>query len=129
MTAIIKSWPGFFDRKRVLEVFTHPWADFYFTLGRGKPSKPIDELYYTHNGRILGHFKIREIVRNEGQLPKLTSITGETSEWQIKLGNYVAICEPPFVPLEEKLMYEGFRGWRYFAIDEYRGSLDSQVRL
>ena len=129
MADIIKTWPGFMARSRVLEAFTSPWPIFYFTLGRGKPAQEIEKLYWTHKSRIIGHFKITSIVRNAGQLPKLKSITGEFSEWQIKPDAWVAICNPPFYPLEEKLFYMGFRGWRYFALDTYRGSLDAKVRL
>lgn len=130
MSAIIKTWPSFMPYKKVMEVFTHDWGNFYFTLGRGKPAQEIQELWYTHRGRILGHFNVSTIVRNLGNnLPKLRSITGEVSEWQIKLMNWVAVCGPPFHPLEEKLYYEPFRGWRYFNLEKHRGTLDAKVRL
>jgi hypothetical protein len=129
MTSIIKTWPANMPRSRVLEVFTHDWGSFYFTLGRGLPRITPDTLFFTHRGRILGHFKISEIVRNEGQLPKLRSLFGETSEWQIRRDAIVAICDPPFVRLEEKLFYAGFRGFRYFDLDSHRGSLDSKIML
>ena len=130
MTAIIKTWPSFMPQKRVLEAFNNEWGgQLYFTLGRGKPKQKIDQIYFTHCSRILGHFDIVKIVRNEGQLPKLRRISGEESEWQIKPDSYVAICEPPFHLLEERLYYSGFRGYRYFSIEEYRNSLDAKVRL
>jgi hypothetical protein len=126
--AIIKTWPAFMPAKRVLEVFQHDWVRFYFTIGRGKPSKPIDSLFYTHQGRIIGHFKIAEIVQNVGQLPRLRSISGETSEWQIKRDHWVAVCDPPFVRLKERLYYSGFRGFRYFDLAKHRGSIEAKVR-
>jgi len=130
MNAIIKTWPSFMERHKVLEVFHHDWGHFYFTLGKGKPAKPIAFLYYTHRGQIIGHFQIDRIVQNRGDnLPKLHSISGEVSEWQIKLMNWVAICRPPFYGLEDRLFYSGFRGWRYFSIEDYRGTLDAKVRL
>lgn len=131
MAAIIRTWPAWMPPRKVLEVFTHDWGNFYFTLGRGKPALETlpDEIWFTHRGRILGHFKISKIVRNEGQLPKLRSLSGEASEWQIKPDNWVAICEPPFIRLKEKLYFTGFRGWRYFDLAKHRGSLDSKVQL
>ena len=129
MTAILKTWPAFMPPKKVLEVFTHDWGRFYFTLGRGCPKRTPEYLYYTHRGRIIGHFWIEEIVQNVGQLPKLRSISGEESEWQIKGDAWVAICPPPFYRLKERLYHEGFRGWRYFDIEEYRGLISSKVRI
>jgi len=116
-------------RSRVLEVFTDPWPTFYFTLGRGKPSRPVEQLYFTHRGEIIGSFKITMIVRSEGQLPKLCSITNRESEWQIKPDNYVAICDPPFAPLEDRVYHPGFRGWHYFDLCRYRETLDAKVRI
>jgi hypothetical protein len=126
---IIKTWPAQFTPRHVLEVFTHDWGEFYFTLGCGKPKQEIARLWYTHRGRILGSFKIDRIVIQDGSLPRLRSITGEFSEWQIKPDNWVAICPPPFTRLKEKLYYSGFRGWRYFDLEEWRGSLESKVQL
>ncbi len=128
-SAIIKTWPAFMPIRKTLEVFNHDWVNFYFTLGRGRPSRMIGLLYFTHRGRILGHFEICDVVQNIGQLPKLRSLSGETSEWQIKLDRWVAICQPPFRRLKEKLYYEGFRGWRYFDLAAHRGTLDSMVQL
>lgn len=130
MTAILKTWPAFMEREHTLEVFTHKWAVFYFTLGRGRPRKAEpDQLYYTHRGEIIGHFAIKEIVQNVGQLPKLTAIDGTESEWQIKGDAWVAICPPPFHRLQEEIFHEGFRGWRYFDLDAYRGTLGGKVRI
>lgn len=129
MTAIIKTWPAGMRPRRVIEAFTHDWGRFYFTIGRGKPKQKIDELFYTHRGLILGHFRISEIVQNAGQLPKLRSISGETSEWQIKPDSWVAICDPPFHSLKERLFYESFRGFRYFDLAAHRGSMESKVRI
>jgi hypothetical protein len=128
-SAILKTWPAFMPPKKVLQVFSHEWGRFYFTLGRGKPQRPIDQLWYTHRGRILGYFCIGEIVQNVGQLPKLRAIDGTESEWQIRGDAWVAICPPPFLRLREKLYHEGFRGWRYFDLDAYRGTTASKVRI
>lgn len=129
MRDLIKTWPGFMDRRKVIAIFTHPWPDFYFTLGRGKPKDAVDRLYFTHGGKILGSFKIDEIKRNDGSLPKLRSIEDQVSEWQIKPDHYVAICRAPFVRLTDRLYYPGFRGFRYFDVEAYRGSMDSKVRV
>lgn len=129
MTAILKTWPAFMPAKKVLEVFGHDWGHFYFTLGRGRPKVTPSELWYTHHGRILGWFTIGEIVQNVGQLPKLCSLSGEESPWQIKGDRWVAICPPPFHRISERLYHESFRGWRYFDIEKHRGTLSAKVRL
>lgn len=129
MTAIIKTWPALMHPRKVREVFTHDWGNFYFTLGKGKPKDQPTQIWFTHRGRILGFFLISKIVQNDGSLPKLRSLSDVESEWQIKLDNWVAVCEPPFFPLEERVFHEGFRGWRYFSLDSYRKTLDAKVRL
>jgi hypothetical protein len=130
MAAIIRTWPAFMPRNKVLEVFQHDWGEFYFTLGRGKPSQQIDFLYWTHRGEILGSFPIDRIVRNLGDnLPRLRSISGEVSEWQIKLMNWVAICKPPFIRAPEPTFYSAFRGWRYFDFAAHVASPYAKVRL
>lgn len=118
------------SREKVLEIFNHPWAEFYFTLGRGKPQNTPEELWYTHRGEIIGFFKVREIVRNLGDnLPKLESISGETSEWQIKLMNWVAICPHPFFEAPERTFMTAFRGWHYFDWKQHVGDVYSKVRV
>ena len=129
MGAIIKTWPAFMLPKKVLQVFTHDWGNFYFTLGRGKPQRPIEQIYFTHRGRILGYFDITRIVINDGSLPKLRSLSNIESEWQIKDDRWVAICGPPFHALSEKLYHEGFRGWHYFDLEEHRGDLSAKIRI
>lgn len=130
MSAIIKTWPAFMSSRKVLEVFTHDWGQFYFTLGRARPKDTaVSELFYTHRGRILGHFDIGAIVQNAGQLPRLRSISGETSEWQIRMDAWVAICNPPIHRLKEKLYMPGFRGWHYFSLDSYRGTMEAKIPI
>jgi hypothetical protein len=127
--AILKTWPAFMPPKRVREAFTHDWGRFYFVIGRGKPKRAIDRLFFTHRGVILGHFEIAEIVQNAGQLPRLRSISGETSEWQIRGDSWVAICDPPFHFLQERVCHSGFRGFRYFDLQAYRRTWESKVRI
>jgi hypothetical protein len=131
VAAILKTLPTFFARGRIHEFLATPFSNFFFTLGRGRPQRPdpVTEIYFTHNGVLLGHFDITEIVQNKGQLPLLTTLDGRPSEWQIKPDRWVAVCRPPFHPIKEKIFHSGFRGWRYFDLDAYRGSLDSKVRL
>src|SRR6266566_4279685 len=101
------------DSRHTLRVFTHPWGRFYFSLGRGRPKQPVERIFFTHRGRILGHFAVSALVQNTGQLPKLRSLNDEESEWQIKGDAWVAICAPPFERLKARVYHEGFRGWRY----------------
>ena len=121
------------DRKKVLEVFSHDWGEFYFTLGRAKPTREVQRLWYTHQGQVIGSFQINRIVINDGTLPKLRSITGEVSEWQIKPDSWVAICKPPFTRLRrsrtERVYHDGFRGWRYFDFDQYAQTPESRYRV
>lgn len=138
MTAILKTLPTMFARGKINKFLSAPFSNFYFTLGRGRPKRwdlitgglvVVTEIYFTHNGVILGHFDITEIVQNKGQLPLLTTLGGEPSEWQIKPDRWVAVCRPPFHYIGEELFHAGFRGWRYFDLAAYRATLDSKVRL
>lgn len=131
MPDILKTWPAFMEPAKVRTIFTMKWdGAFYFTLGRAKPKQAVDRLWYTHRGQIIGNFSIGEIVQNVGQLPPLRSISGETSEWQIKPDAWVAVCPSgSFTPLEEEIFHEAFRGWRYFDLEKYRGSVGSLVHV
>jgi hypothetical protein len=134
VSAILKTLPTRFARGEIERFFGLDgkpcWTNYYFTLGRGKPKRyDPTALYFTHKGIIVGHFLIAEIVQNVGQLPKLTNMDGDPSAWQIKGDAWVAICPPPFLRLEERVYHEGFRGWRYFDLEQFRGTLASKVRL
>jgi hypothetical protein len=130
MSDIIKTWPASMHPRRVLEVFTHDWGSFYFTLGRGKPQKELERLWFTHRGRILGSFQVDQLIQNnETNIPKLASISGEESEWQIKPDRYVVICDHKFVRLKEKLYYQPFRGWHYFSLESWRGNEESKINV
>jgi hypothetical protein len=128
MADILKTWPATMDRRRVLEAFTRDWGGhFYFTLGRGKPKEHIERLWYTHHGQIIGCFTVDRIVRNDGtNIPKLRSISGEVSEWQIKPDAYVALCKSSFVRLKEKLYHSSFRGWHYFDLERSSAGAGTQ---
>lgn len=128
---IIRTWPSFMARKRVLNAFTHCYARFYFTTGRGKPKQAVENIWFTHTGDILGHFKIAEFFHyeREGQLPPLRSVSNRESDWQFRPGSWIAICPGPFIALDEDLRYESFRGWRYFDLEKHRGSLEALIAL
>ncbi len=130
MSAIIKTLPTFFARGHIRKFLTVRFARYYFTLGRGRPrqAKPT-RLYFTHQGVLLGYFDIEEVVQNVGQLPKLTTLDGRPSAWQIKPDAWVAVCFSRFHFLRQKLYHEGFRGWRYFDFETYRQSLEAKVNL
>ena len=133
MSAIIKTLPTRFARGHLERFFGLDgkpcFNRYFFTLGRGRPKREISQLYFTHRGRIIGHFAIAEIVQNAGQLPKLTTLDGKPSEWQIKADAWVAVCDPPFRRLTEKLYFSGFRGFRYFDLDSYKGTLDAKIKI
>jgi hypothetical protein len=119
------------EPRKVLEIFSPKitFAVYYFTLGKGKPSQQIDNLWFCYRGRILGHFAVTEIVCNVGQLPRLRRIDGGESEWQIKRYRYVAICDPPFTRLKEKLYHDSFRGFHYFSIDSWREQPEAHIAI
>lgn len=129
MTDIIKTWPAFMEPALVQRIFRRNWAEYYFTLGRGKPQREIARIWFTHRGRMLGSFKIERLVINDGSLPKLTRIDGGESEWQIKPDRWVAICSPPFEWLEEEIYHEAFRGWHYFDLASYKETPDARINL
>ena len=132
MADIIKTWPANTNPRTVAEIFRSgesTFATYYFTLGRGKPRHPVDRLWFTWRSRILGSFAVSRIVINDGSLPKLHRLDGGDSEWQIKPDRWVAICDQDCIPLDERLYYSAFRGWRYFDIDTYRTTPDSRVRI
>lgn len=137
MSAILKTLPVRFARGELEKFFgaddqgNKHFCNYFFTLGRGRPQRPdpLTELFFTHCGIIIGSMAIEEIVQNKGQLPLLTTLDGDPSEWQIKPDRWVAVCRPPFNRLTDKIYHTGFRGWRYFDLQAYRDTLDSKVNL
>jgi hypothetical protein len=126
---IIKTWPAFMGSRKVLAIFNHKWARFYFSLGRGKPKQEVSRIWFTHRGRIIGSFPIEQVVRNDGSLPKLRSLQDRVSEWQFKHDIWVAVCRPPIERLGDRVYCEGFRGWRYFDLETYRQTVGAKVRI
>lgn len=127
---IIKTWPANVSPKIVARIFSFnaPFTYFYYTLGRGKPTRPLERIWFTYQGRILGSFKILEVVVNDGSLPKLHRLDGGESDWQIKPDYYVAICNC-FVKAPDRRFMSGFRGFRYFNYAEYIRTPDSRMRI
>jgi hypothetical protein len=105
------------------------FARYYFTIGRGKTKAPITKIWYTWRGRMLGSFVVDEIVRNDGSLPKLRSLSDEESGWQIKPYAWVAICMPGCDRLRDRVFMSSFRGWRYFDIASYQDNPESRIRF
>jgi len=129
---IIKTWPAFTAVRTVAEMFFDEkpcWCRYYFSLGRGKPQQPVEHIWFTWRGRILGSFEVEEIVCNVGQLPKLYSLSGKESEWQIRKDAWVAICASRCSRLRERIYMNGFRGWRYFDLEFYRYTVDAKFRI
>jgi len=77
---------------------------------------------------VIGSFPVVAIIRNDGSLPKLRSLENKLSEWQFKPDVWVAQCGR-ILWLKEKIYFPGFRGWRYFDLAKYRGTLDAKVRI
>ena len=132
MADIIKTWPSCVSARSTARIFSSnlpPFRVFYFTLGRGMPKQQIERLWFTYQGRIVGWFPVEEIIVNVGQIPALNRLDGGESEWQIKKDAKVAICTPPCVRLKERLFMDGFRGYRYFDLDEWRENPLSRHRI
>jgi len=129
MCDIIKTWPAVLAVAHTRIIFSHGCGNFYFALGRGKPKRPVDRLWWTHRGKIIGSFQIDCMVRNDGSLTRLFAMDGSGSRWQPKFGSMVAICRPPVSWLRERVFHEGFRGWRYFDLPAHRQTLDAIIRL
>ena len=131
MSDIIKTWPAFISAKATARMFSPtvpPFHVYYFTLGRGMPKEKIDRLWFTYQGRIVGWFPVEEIIVNVGQIPTLNRLDGGESGWQMKKDAKVAICAPPCVRLKERVFMSGFRGWRYFDFEAYRGTVEARYR-
>ena len=122
MADIIKTWPAFMEPRKVLRIFNvhAPWGLYYFSLGRGKPQQPFEFIWFTYRSRILGRIEPVSLFQNDGSLPPLVSLQNQESEWQFKHDVWIVECFPSMDRLREHLYMPGFRGWRYFDIDEYR---------
>ena len=131
MADIIKTWPAFMDRRKVKAIFSSPFAMFYFVVGKGKPKQAIERMWFTHQGEILGSFKVQEIVCNVGDnIPKLRSLENRDSEWQIKRDRWVALCPGPFTWLKgEPVYHDSFRGFHYFNFEEYSQTMESRIAV
>ncbi len=130
MTAILKTLLAMFARGHILRFLDGRFSCYYFTLGRRRPRQADPtEIYFTHHVRVMGYFLIEEIVQNVGQLPKLRTLDGKPSVWQIKGDAWVAVCKPPFMWMSERIYHEGFPGWRYFDLDIYRLTVGAKVRI
>src|SRR3954471_12612489 len=116
MADVIKSWPSFMHPRKVLMIFNErpAFPSYYFTIGRGKPKRDVERIWFTYRSRILGHFDVRQVIRNvPGAIPPLRRIDGSEREWQIKPYNWVVVGAPPFHRLRERLYMEAFRGFHY----------------
>lgn len=132
MADLIKTWPACVSAQATARMFSETVPSFhlyYFTLGRGMPKQKIDWLWFTYQGRIIGRFSVEEIIVNTGQIPKLHRLDGGESEWQIKKDAKVAICPAPCVRLKERIFMDGFRGYRYFDFENYRGTSEARHRF
>jgi len=154
MAYIIKTIESWRDPDRVFTWLTRrnrtPNQDrylYYFTLGRGRPKQPVERLYFTFQGMVIGWFDVENIVANVGEWADfvgggttMEQSTGrqravniykdrEGSTWTPKLGVWLVLCPPPFHLTEEQPYFSGFQGFRYFDLDSYRKTLDAKVLL
>jgi hypothetical protein len=107
---------------------------FLFQLGRGQPQRrPLERLWFVYQGKIYGHFRISEVVRNVGQFEDLVTMYKRESlavEWHLKPDNWVVVCAPRFeFHSGDVVFHEGFQGWRYFDFEAYRQTTDAKVHI
>ncbi len=132
MADIIKTWPACIPAKITARVFAPdhpPFTDYYFSVGRGKPKQEVTWMWFSYMGRIIGRLMIKEIVCNDGTLPKLYRLDGGESGWQFRKDSWVAVCVSPCDRLKERVFYSSIRGWRYFDFESYRTTADARYRL
>jgi hypothetical protein len=138
MADVIKTWPGYMDREKVMRIFTlssherwRPDDRYYFVIGKGKPKQTIERLWFVHQGEILGCFVVDSVQCNVGEFPKLRSLENRESEWQIKPDRWVAICKGPFLPLtgDEPVYHDAFRGFRYFDFNSYIQTMEAKIPI
>ena len=129
MADIIKTWPANMPASDVSLMFGEEslFSEYYFAIGRGKPKQPIERVWYTYQGRIIGSWKVDRMVVNDGSFPRLSSISG--GEWTIKHDAYVLICGSGCERPRQRLYMSGFRGWRYFDFEAYSHSAESRLRI
>lgn len=132
MADIIKTWPVAVSAQATARIFSEKapsFSRYYFTLGHGRPKAEVERIWFTYGGRVLGWFTVEDIVCNDGTLPLLNRLDGSPGEWQIAKDAWVAVCCPPCHRIAERIFMDGFRGFRYFNFEEYRGKPESRVRL
>jgi hypothetical protein len=119
MNAALKTIEGWRDEPRVRKFLSTPWGFFIFSLGRGRPKRPIERLYFTFRGRIFGWIHVTAVEENTGQYDQhLKTMFGDG--W--RPGRIICRCAPPFHFIDELVFHRGFQGWRYFDFDVYRNS-------
>lgn len=124
MTDIIKTWPGNQEPRKVLRIFClrPPFTRYFFSLGRAKPKQPVEYIWFTYRGRVLGKVLVEELIQNDGSLPRLNRLEGGESGWQFKHDVWIAVCLPTMERLRQHIYHGGFRGWRYFDLEAYRAT-------
>jgi hypothetical protein len=130
---IIKTWPAQVEPRIAAQIFSREgaFARYYFTLGRGRPKQKIERMWFTYRARIVGSFFVEAVVCNDGSLPQLKRLSEPDSDsaWQIRKDAWVAVCVPGCERPLERVFMSGFRGWRYFDYESYKGTLEAKCRL
>lgn len=145
---IIKTIEGWRDRERVMAFLKmHDRNDpdrvlFYFTVGRGRPKREVERLWFTHKGEVLGCFIIKGFEMYAGDMQDLIDrlmvggrtldsatgprpsvqefnetvpgkLSGKKPYWRPKPGTWLCFVRPPFQVLPDVDRFY-FKGFRGF---------------
>jgi hypothetical protein len=130
MAEIIRTWPASDKPQAAAQLFhIEPGGLFYFTLGRGKPKQEIEKLWFTYCGRIIGYFRVLKIVTDDEVPDDLHFISEPKKHWAPRKHRWVAVCKSGCVRAPVRVFMGGFRGWRYFDFEAYRGTPEARCRF
>lgn len=78
---IIKTWPAFIEARKVAQSFSRAGAfgRYYFTLGRGKPQKPIRRIGSLGTVAFWGALQSRQLSATTGHCLRCGASVGKSA--------------------------------------------------
>ncbi len=133
MADIIRTWPASVETRAAAAMFNEEesaYGAYFFALGKNKPKQPIERVWFTFRGRIVGFFAVTHFVVNDGSMEVFDHLNKACGEgnWHIPRDYWTCICESGFTRAPLRRFMSGFRGWRYFNFDEYADSPAGRFR-